>query len=164
MGQPESAPFRMRSAARTYADALGPDAVRWLTHLSTTELIEGWSLFHASPASDVESFPVEPSEALDRRLANGWTGKQLMVGHLHVPFERLLVSGQRLVNPGSVGLPFDGDTRASYALIDGDGDVRFRRVPYDLDRTRSQLVQRFGRNDWVEMALRMLHSARFSDV
>src|SRR5438445_166212 len=40
-----------------------------------------------------------------------------------------------LVNPGSVGLPFDGDQRASYAMLSVEGGrwrATLRRVPYDV--------------------------------
>ena len=39
--------------------------------------------------------------------------------------------GIELVNPGSVGMPFDGDTRAAYALLHDDGRIEHRRVAYD---------------------------------
>ncbi len=38
-----------------------------------------------------------------------------------------------IVNPGSVGLPFDGDPRAAYALL-GAGGVELRRVAYDHEQ------------------------------
>lgn len=56
------------------------------------------------------------------------------VGHTHMPFTRR-VDDTLLVNVGSVGLPFDGDTRAAYAqLTDGAGGWRASivRLPYDL--------------------------------
>jgi predicted phosphodiesterase len=55
---------------------------------------------------------------------------RLIFGHTHLPFRRI-ASGIELVNPGSVGMPFDGDTRAAYALIHDDGTVEHRRVTYD---------------------------------
>jgi diadenosine tetraphosphatase ApaH/serine/threonine PP2A family protein phosphatase len=55
------------------------------------------------------------------------------VGHTHLPMHLQLEKTQ-IVNPGSVGQPRDGDPRAAYAIIDG-GQVEFRRVPYDIDRT-----------------------------
>ena len=38
-----------------------------------------------------------------------------------------------VANSGSVGLPFDGDQRASYLLVDGT-DATVRRVEYDVER------------------------------
>ena len=55
-------------------------------------------------------------------------------GRTHRPMDRSLGSW-RIVNPGSVGFPFEDDKRASYALLTFAGDqvqVDFRRVEYDL--------------------------------
>ena len=45
------------------------------------------------------------------------------------------------MNPGSVGMPFDGDPRAAYALVHDDGRIEHRRVGYDhlasAERVRS---------------------------
>jgi diadenosine tetraphosphatase ApaH/serine/threonine PP2A family protein phosphatase len=50
-----------------------------------------------------------------------------------------------VVNTGSVGLPYDGDRRASYLLID-DSKPEIRRVEYDMDRELGALscVSRTG--------------------
>ena len=58
------------------------------------------------------------------------------VGHTHMPFVRR-VGGVLVVNAGSAGMPFDGDTRASYAQLtwrDGVWSARIVRVTYDLAR------------------------------
>jgi len=58
------------------------------------------------------------------------------VGHTHMPFARRV--GEMLtVNAGSVGMPFDGDTRASYAQLawrDGEWSAEIVRLAYDLER------------------------------
>ena len=41
--------------------------------------------------------------------------------------------GVMVINPGSVGLPRDGDWRASYAVWE-DGKVTLKRVEYDVER------------------------------
>lgn len=56
-------------------------------------------------------------------------------GHSHVPIVRR-ISRWLVVNAGSVGMPYDGDCRASYAWLRGDDEgwqVGIRRVPYNLD-------------------------------
>jgi len=57
----------------------------------------------------------------------------LLLGHTHVPmktqFQRTLV-----INPGSVGQPKHGDSRAAYAVWE-DGTVTLRRVAYPVDET-----------------------------
>ena len=57
----------------------------------------------------------------------------LVAGHTHVPFVRR-VNRHLVVNAGAVGMPFDGDPRASYALLEWNGhqwQARIRRVAYD---------------------------------
>jgi diadenosine tetraphosphatase ApaH/serine/threonine PP2A family protein phosphatase len=39
------------------------------------------------------------------------------------------------LNPGSVGQPRDRDPRAAFAIYDTNGQVEFRRVPYDVETT-----------------------------
>jgi diadenosine tetraphosphatase ApaH/serine/threonine PP2A family protein phosphatase len=53
------------------------------------------------------------------------------------------VGGIELVNPGSVGMPFDGDPRAGYALVAPDGELDLRRVGYDHDRSAAAVRERF---------------------
>jgi diadenosine tetraphosphatase ApaH/serine/threonine PP2A family protein phosphatase len=51
-----------------------------------------------------------------------------------------LGGARRLLNPGSVGQPRDGDPRAAYLLLDLDlGLASFRRVEYDIARTQSEI-------------------------
>ncbi|MCE5302884.1 MAG: metallophosphoesterase family protein [Planctomycetaceae bacterium] len=45
-----------------------------------------------------------------------------------------------MINIGSVGQPRDGDPRACYVILE-DEVVRFRRVPYSLDRTISKIYE-----------------------
>jgi diadenosine tetraphosphatase ApaH/serine/threonine PP2A family protein phosphatase len=61
----------------------------------------------------------------------------LCVGHSHVQF-LLDLNDVRVLNPGSVGQPRDGDPRCAYAVID-DGRVQLRRVEYDIDATVAHL-------------------------
>jgi diadenosine tetraphosphatase ApaH/serine/threonine PP2A family protein phosphatase len=57
----------------------------------------------------------------------------VVFGHSHLQFRRAGPNGTLLVNPGSVGMPLDGDARAAYALRGDDGVFEFRRVDYDVD-------------------------------
>ncbi len=61
----------------------------------------------------------------------------MCVGHSHVPFE-LDLGRTRVINPGSIGQPRDGDPRGAYAIIE-QGRVEFRRVAYDIDATLRQM-------------------------
>jgi diadenosine tetraphosphatase ApaH/serine/threonine PP2A family protein phosphatase len=82
-----------------------------------------------------------------------------MFGHTHLPFRRpAVVDGIELVNPGSVGMPFDGDTRAAYAVVHRDGTVEHRRVEYDVSATIARLRE-IG-EPWTETAVRRVEQAR----
>ena len=63
-----------------------------------------------------------------------------------------------LVNPGSVGLPFDGDVRAAYALVHDDGRVEPRRVSYDNEASATAALDRMG--PWADQLARRLRTAR----
>lgn len=57
----------------------------------------------------------------------------VVCGHTHMQFDRRLPSGLRVVNPGSVGQPYEGATGAYWALL--GPDVDFRRTAYDVEAT-----------------------------
>ena len=60
--------------------------------------------------------------------------KTVVFGHSHLQFRRAGPNGTTLINPGSAGMPLDGDVRAAYALRHDDGVFEFRRVEYDIER------------------------------
>jgi diadenosine tetraphosphatase ApaH/serine/threonine PP2A family protein phosphatase len=62
-----------------------------------------------------------------------------------------------VVNPGSVGMPLDGDPRAAWAIIN-DGQVELRRVAYDVEAVADR-VQRDG-GPFADMVARRLRTAR----
>ena len=105
----------------------------WLWSLQAQVELGGVLYCHGSPLSDVESFPADPSEDDERMLA-GVRDRTVVFGHSHLQFRRPGPDGTELLNPGSVGMPLDGDVRAAYAIRRGDGDFEFRRVEYDVER------------------------------
>lgn len=122
------------------------------------ELDEGVAV-HASPVSDMRSFLPDPLPE-DEELRQGVTARRLIFGHTHLPFRR--TAGEvELLNPGSVGLPWDGDRRAAYALVHPDGRVEHRRIDYDHASAVQQLRAAFGDATWVRTAVRRLEQARF---
>jgi putative phosphoesterase len=92
----------------------------------------GDALFcHGSPRRDDEILTkVSPPERLRAALED--VEQELVVcGHTHVQFETA-AGGPRLVNAGSVGLPYEGRRGAFWALLDGV-DVELRRTPYAVE-------------------------------
>jgi len=105
--------------------------VEWLYALPATAELDGILYVHGSPLSDVESFAPEPQED-EERLLDGVRERTVVFGHSHQQFRRPGPSRTDLVNPGSVGMPLDGDVRAAWATW--DGDFEFRRTEYDVER------------------------------
>jgi diadenosine tetraphosphatase ApaH/serine/threonine PP2A family protein phosphatase len=105
----------------------------WLYSLQTRFELDGVLYVHGSPLSDVESFPAEPSPD-DERMLDGVHDTTVVFGHSHLQFRRPGPNGTILLNPGSVGMPLDGDVRAAYAVRSDDGEFAFRRVEYDVER------------------------------
>ena len=89
---------------------------------------------HGSPRSDEEIVTrTTPVERLDDILS-GVEQRVVVCGHTHVQFDRM-VGDVRLVNAGSVGMPYQGEPGAYWALL--GPDVELRRTPFDLDRAAS---------------------------
>jgi predicted phosphodiesterase len=118
-----------RPALEAARDALGEQAVAWLSALREGVTLAEGVFCHASPLNDMESFGTEEQPG-EERLLSGAKGPRIVFGHTHVQFTRTRADGTELVNPGSVGMPLDGDHRAAYALIAGNA-VQLRRVAYD---------------------------------
>jgi diadenosine tetraphosphatase ApaH/serine/threonine PP2A family protein phosphatase len=93
--------------------------------------LDGVLYVHGSPLSDVDSFAPQPQEG-EERLLDGVRDRTIVFGHSHQQFRRPGPDGTDLVNPGSVGMPLDGDVRAAWATWNGDFD--FRRTEYDFER------------------------------
>lgn len=131
-------PFN-QAACRWVREQIGAAAGE-LGALPETTTVDGTFFCHASPRSDMRSFFPEPADD-EAELLTGVSEKRLVFGHTHLQFERLSAGGIELVNPGSVGLPFDGDTRAAYAVIDGER-LELRRVEYDYERAAALARER----------------------
>jgi predicted phosphodiesterase len=107
------------------------DVIERLYRLPAQAELDGILYVHGSPISDVESFPPEPGDD-DERLLGGVRDRTVVFGHSHQQFARPGPNGTSLVNPGSAGMPLDGDPRAAWATW--DGNFTFRRVDYDTQK------------------------------
>ena len=148
------APAVMEEIAARCAEWLGEELVQELAGLPESTTIDETLYCHASPQSDMESFLPEPSD-LDAELLLGVEARRVVFGHTHVAFLREGPGGIELINPGSVGMPWDGDRRASYAVLDRDR-VEHRRVEYDWEAAAAAVRQRVG-----ELPARRIELARF---
>lgn len=118
---------------------LAPESKEFLARLkpSTAFHLGEASCFacHAIPRDRLYGLlPPDAGPALwEQEVALAQNPDFLFCGHTHLPMKQRV--GQTLVvNPGSVGLPGDGDPRAAYAVWQ-DGQVTLHRVTYDIGET-----------------------------
>jgi predicted phosphodiesterase len=100
--------------------------------LTVTLDIEGLGpvLFcHASPRRDDEMVLVDSPPQRWAEVLTGVDAPTVACGHTHMPFDRL-AGGQRVLNPGSVGMPY-GHPGAAWALL--GPSVALRRTLYDAE-------------------------------
>jgi predicted phosphodiesterase len=119
-------------------ERLGPERLKWLTTLPThIELdVEGLGrvLFcHGSPRSDEEMLLRTASEERLTEILVGVEADVVVCGHTHMQFDRA-VGDKRVVNAGSVGLPY-GATGAHWVEL--GPDVTHRRATYDPSPLRA---------------------------
>ena len=156
---PRQAPLpAVQEAARACAETLGPAVVARLATLPEEAVVDGVRFVHGSPGSDLIGLMPQPADDEQDLLADV-RERRLVAGHTHLPFERTSAGGIALLNPGSVGMPFDGDVRAAYALLHDDGTVERRRVAYPHRDVATALRTRFD-GAWTELVARRIETAR----
>lgn len=133
-------PEAFRESMQWNARQLGPEDARWLASWPAMLQADvpgiGQVLFcHATPRSDTELFTrLTPDDSV-LPMFQGVTAPLVLCGHTHMPFDRAIGS-TRVVNPGSVGMPF-GEPGAYWAVL--GPDVEFRRTLYDLEAAAARI-------------------------
>ncbi len=122
-------------------ERLGPDDFRYLGRLPLSQMVTldnaRFLLVHATPRDPLDEYAPPDAEFWARRLQNV-DADVVCVGHSHQPYV-LEVGDKLVINPGSVGLPRDGDPRASFAVIE-DNRVDLRRVEYPIEDALSVIT------------------------
>jgi diadenosine tetraphosphatase ApaH/serine/threonine PP2A family protein phosphatase len=148
-------PEPMRQLVERSREMLGDQFSRELAALPESTTIDDVLYCHASPLSDMEGFYAEPHDSDAERLM-GVGARRVVFGHTHLQFMRSGPGGIELVNPGSVGIPLDGDQRSAYAVVDDDGTVELRRVEYDWEAVAREVRATVG-----ELPAKRIEQARF---
>jgi len=133
--EPVQVPQPYRAAIRWTAEQLLPEQQHLLAGWPKTLRIDipgiGPTLFcHGTPRDENEIFTERTAENLLLPLFEPLGVALVVCGHTHMPFDRT-VGTTRVVNAGSVGMPF-GQTGADWLLI--DSAVEFRHTSYDLTK------------------------------
>ena len=141
IGNMDQALSTRRDVARVgwAADCIGAERNAWLQSLPMEWRDEDRvALVHAVPG---DLWPAVQPETDDGELLAiyGPLGARVAVYcHIHKPYVRT-IGNLTVANTGSVGLPFDGDARASYLVIE-DGRPQVRRVAHDVKRSVADVL------------------------
>jgi diadenosine tetraphosphatase ApaH/serine/threonine PP2A family protein phosphatase len=139
--------------ASSTRELLGEELLAWLGSLPRRHTSKELSLVHGTPESPWVAPAPDASDG-DLEAIYRFLGSSLAVyGHIHRPFVRGL-RGLTAENSGSVGLPYNGDPRASYLPV-SDHAVAVRRVEYDVDaEVRCLVCSRLPNAGWVATLLK----------
>jgi putative phosphoesterase len=140
-------PEQFREVVRWSAQQLYPEYEQLLLSWDKTLRLEiggfGTVLFcHATPRDDNEIFTrLTPEESL-LPIFEGLNVSMVVCGHTHMQFDRMIGS-TRVVNAGSVGMPF-GEPGAEWLLL--EPEVRLQHTSYDL----AKAAERIRRTDYPQ--------------
>lgn len=92
---------------------------------------------HSTPKSDEPIYTrITPDEDVAQLFAEV-AADVVVCGHTHMQYDRRLSTGLRLVNPGSIGMPYEGAPGAYWAVLGPDVDMR--RTEYDTTATAAAI-------------------------
>jgi len=148
-----------RAAAEWTTSQLTPESRAFLEALHQPLERGAFTIVHGSPRQPIWEYLLDTGAA--RENFEDFTTSYCLIGHSHVPLMFAMgpdgrVGGQqlspegafplrgarRILNPGSVGQPRDGDPRASFAILEIDGeDVSFElhRIDYDIADVQARM-------------------------
>jgi putative phosphoesterase len=136
-GEPGLAPEPLVEATRSL---LTEEQIEFLHSLPPSARIGRVLYVHASPRNDVDIFTERTPEERIAFLFEKVDADVVVCGHTHSQFERT-IAGRRVVNAGSVGMPYEDEPGAYWLL-----DLEPRRTPYagaTLSASRAEAVESF---------------------
>jgi predicted phosphodiesterase len=133
-------PEPWRELIRWTAEQLDPNhrqiIASWPSTLRRSMPEFGDVLFcHATPRNDTDIFTRETAVEKLLPMFRGVEAALVVCGHSHMKFDRM-VGSARVVNAGSVGMPF-GQTGADWLVL--DSAVRLQHTDYDLERAAERI-------------------------
>jgi predicted phosphodiesterase len=135
---------------------LDAESLAWAAGWPTTVEVDSVLYCHASPRDDLRPILTDasPDERFERALA-GIENRLVVAGHTHMQFRR-----GDFVNAGSVGMPYEDDVAAFWAIV--GNDVEFRRTEFDVERAIAEIeATRWPeRDEFVAENLRVAPSRR----
>ncbi|HEY2327390.1 MAG TPA: metallophosphoesterase family protein [Gaiellaceae bacterium] len=119
-----------RSVDATWIRGNGEELYDWGRELPLVAELDGVTYCHATPQDNTTmTTAITPDEDFVRLFGEHGT---FVIGHTHHQFDRR-IGDLRVVNAGSVGMPYEGEVAAFWALV-VDGDPQFRKTSIDVER------------------------------
>jgi putative phosphoesterase len=119
------------------------EQLAFLRGLPPTAQIDHVLYVHATPRNDMDIFTERTPEERIAFLFEDVDADVVVCGHTHMQFERT-IAGKRVINSGSVGLPFEDEPGAYWTL-----DLERRFTPYEgapaPEHTREEALAEFTR-------------------
>ena len=133
-------PKAYQESMRWVAEQLDPEVETWIAGWPKTISLSipplGEVLFcHATPRNDTEIFTRRTSEERLLPIFDSVKEATIVCGHTHMQFDRM-IGEKRIVNAGSVGMPF-GEPGAYWLLL--GPDTAFRSTSYDLEKAAERI-------------------------
>ncbi len=155
---PQGLWIAVREIAEYTRNQLGAERLDWIRTLPMIHTEPSFAVLHAMPA---DCWRAPGADGSDEALASVYAELDrplIIFGHTHRPFVRqVLVQGMNaltIASSGSVGLPYDGDTRASFLVVDREC-ANVRRVAYDIERELHRLTESATpHSSWIARMLR----------
>jgi putative phosphoesterase len=137
-GEPGLAPVEFIEGTRR---KLSDEQIEFLYSNPPTVQIDRILFCHASPRNDVDIFTERTPEERIAFLFEDVDADVVVVGHVHTQYERT-IAGKRVINSGSVGMPYEPEPGAYWTL-----DLEHHCTPYEgatvADTSRAEAVAHF---------------------
>jgi putative phosphoesterase len=137
-GEPALAPAGLLDATRA---ALTGEQIDFLYGQPLTAQIDRVLFCHATPRNDLDIFTERTPEDRLVEIFAGVDADVVVCGHTHMQFERT-IAGKRVINSGSVGMPYENEPGAYWML-----DLEHRRTGYDgavlAESSRDEVLAQF---------------------
>ena len=116
---------------------LQEDDREFIASFELTVVLDDVCYCHATPHDDEPFVTVITPPDIARETIGETEQPTVVIGHTHSQFDRQL-GDLRLVNAGSVGMPYEDEPGAYWVLV-RDGEPELRRTAYDVDRAAERI-------------------------
>ncbi len=120
-------------------NTLSESEISWLQSLPEKRYLDNYMIVHSHPVqTDLYVYP-DDFKYMGKYIENC---DGLIMGHTHKQHAEYTKENKLIINPGSVGQPRDGDSKAAYAILNTNTHkVQLNRVEYDIEKTINKIKE-----------------------